>query len=273
MIGVIVTEMTMRNYPEALQMLGMEIQAGGNRMMVVMVPNDEAGAAAAIDLLGYHVDGIISSAFLPDETLELCASHQAPVVLFNRTPKNALASSVGCDHANAMEMLVAHLATTGIGRVVYVGGPERAPVSNDRLLGLRNALLARGKHVERVIYSDYSYEGGRAIVAECISQKDKPALIVCANDAMGLGAMDGLRFGLKLRVPEDIAVAGFDNVLQSSWPTYELTTLGQPLRRMAQSAMRMLMEQIAGETGAGEQRLLPAELKIRQSTASPQGLR
>ena len=268
MIGVIVTQLTMRNYPEALQMLGTEIQSSGNRMLVVMVPNDDGAAAAAADLLGYHVDGIVSSAFLPDETLEVCASHKAPVVLFNRTPRNALASSVCCDHADAMELLVAHLATAGIGRVAYVAGPERAPVSNDRLLGLRNALLARGKQIGRVVHSDYSYEGGRAVAAELAAGPEKPDLVVCANDAMGLGVMDGLRFDLNLRVPGDVAVAGFDDVLQSSWPTYGLTTLRQPLQRMAQAAMRMLMEQIGGQAGAGERRLLPAELKIRNSTAA-----
>lgn len=282
MIGVVMTELTARNNPDVLRFLSDEIQAGGNRMLLCTVPQDQQAAAAASDLLAFHVDGIVSSALLPRETLEAAGRQGVPVVLYNRAPMSGLASSVACDHPLAMHMLADHLVAGGIGRAAFIAGPEAAPVSNDRLRGLRQAFAERGLALESVLHSDYSYDGGRSVALEHFGRKGRtgagpagstyagcPDTIICANDAMALGVMDACRFELGLRVPEDVAVAGFDDVAQAAWPSYALTTLRQPLLRMTQVSVRLLMEQLAGAAAGGERRLLPAELKVRSSTRRP----
>jgi DNA-binding LacI/PurR family transcriptional regulator len=168
-----------------------------------------------------------------------------------------------------MEALVEHLVAGGLKRAVFIAGPEAAPVSNDRLLGVRTALAARGLALERVLHADYSYDGGRAIVAAHLAGASRPDTVICANDAMALGVMDAYRYDFGLRIPDDVAVAGFDDVPQAAWPSYALTTLRQPVRRMAQMTVRVLMEQISGTSDGRERRLLPAELKLRSSTRSP----
>ena len=95
---------------------------------------------------------------------------------------------------------------------------------------------------------------------------DRPRTILCANDSMALGAMDECRHVLGFRVPKDVAITGFDDIPQASWPSYDLTTLRQPVRRMAHMAVRFLTEQIDGQAAPGERRLLPAELMVRGST-------
>jgi DNA-binding LacI/PurR family transcriptional regulator len=269
MIGVVMTELTARNYPDALHFLSHEIQATGNRMLLCSVPQDGEAAAGAADLLAFQVDGIISSASLPRETLEASERQGVPVVLYNRAPTSMLASAVACDHPTAMEALVEHLVAGGLKRAVFIAGPETAPVSNDRLLGVRTALAARGLALERVLHADYSYDGGRAIVAAHLTGASRPDTVICANDAMALGIMDAYRYDFGLRIPDDVAVAGFDDVPQAAWPSYALTTLRQPVRRMAQMTVRVLMEQISGTSDGRERRLLPAELKLRSSTRSP----
>jgi DNA-binding LacI/PurR family transcriptional regulator len=269
MIGVVMTETTARNNPDVLRFLSDEIQSIGNRMLLCTVPQDQEAAAAASDLLAFKVDGIISSALLPRETLEASGRQGVPVVLYNRAPISQLASSVACDHPMAMHMLVEHLAAGGINRAVFVAGPENAPVSNDRLRGLREAFAERGLTLERVLHSDYSYDGGRRIALDHFRGADHPDTIICANDAMALGVMDACRFELGLRVPDDVAVTGFDDVAQACWPSYALTTLRQPLLRMTQMSVRLLMEQVAGITAGGERRLMPAELRLRSSTRRP----
>lgn len=266
MIGVVMTELTARNYPDILRFLSNEIQATGNRMLLCTVPDDRLAAAGVSDLLAFQVDGIISTALLPREVLEASDRQGVPVVLYNRASLSLLASSVACDHPAAMDALVEHLVSGGLKRAVYIGGPETAPVSNDRLLGVRNAFAARGIALERVLYGDYSYEGGRAIVLDALSGPDRPDTVICANDATALGVIDAYRFDLGLRVPEDVAVAGFDDVAQAAWPSYGLTTLRQPVLRMTHMTVRLLMEQVAGTAAGGERRLLPAELKLRKST-------
>lgn len=269
MIGVVITELTARNYAEVLRLLCAEIQATGNRMLLCSVPDDREAPAAVQDLLAFQVDGIISSAFLPREALEAAERQGVPVVLYNRASLSLLASSVGCDHPLAMASLIEHLIAGGMERVAFIAGPEAAPVSNDRLLGARNALAAHGLSLSRVIFGDYSYETGRVLAAQEFAGADRPDTVICANDSTALGVMDALRFDLGLDVPRDIAVAGFDDVPQAAWPTYALTTLRQPLRPMTRMSVRLLMEQIAGTALGGERRLMPAELLLRASTRPP----
>ena len=269
MIGVILTEITARNYPDVLRLLAHEIQQTGNRMLLCPVPDDSGGAAGAADLLAFHVDGLVSSAVLPAQTLAACEAQGVPVVLYNRAPQSPLAGAVACDHEAAKEALIAHLDAGGLGRVAYLAGPRTAPISNDRLAAARRSLAGRGHVLDRVIHGDYSYEVGRAVARARFGDPDRPDTVLCGNDAMALGVMDGLRFDLGLAVPDAVAVTGFDDVEQAAWPTYDLTTLRQPVRRMTQTAVRLLMEQVADGVAGGERRLLSAELKVRGSTRAP----
>ncbi len=269
MIGVLMTGLTARNYPDVLRLLGDEIQRTGNLMLLRTIPDDGEAAEGVADLLAFHVDGVISSALLPPEVLEASDRQGVPVVLYNRAPANNLASSVACDHPLALDALVDKLAAGGLGRVVFIAGPPLAPVSNDRLQGVQMALAARGHALDQVLHGDYSYESGGRVVRENLAGQPRPDTIICANDAMALGVMDAIRFDLGLKIPEEVAVAGFDDVEQAAWPSYALTTLRQPVRRMTQMSVQLLMERLAGIATGGERRLMPAELKLRSSTRPP----
>jgi DNA-binding LacI/PurR family transcriptional regulator len=269
MVGVVMTETTAHNTTDVLRHLSDAIQTSGNRMLLCTVPEDAAAAVGITDLLAFHVDGIVSSARLPPETLEAARRQRVPLVMFNRAPPGLLAASVACDHAAGMALMIDHLATGNLGRAEFVAGPRDAPVSNDRLAGAAAALAAKGLALSRIVHGDYSYESGRDALHELVAGGQRPDTVICANDAMALGVMDALRFDLGLRVPDDVAVAGFDDVPQSAWPTYSLTTLRQPVRRMAEMSVRLLLEQVAGAAGGGERRLMPAELKLRGSTRRP----
>lgn len=268
MIGVVVTDLTTRNYPEVLFHLGQEIQETGNRMLVFTLPQDEATGALATDILAFHVDGVISGATLPDEMLELCARHRIPVVLYNRNPRGASAASVGCDTL-AMSDLVAHLVRGGLKRAAFIGGPVDAAVTRLRLQAGQAALAEHGLVLESIRHSDYSYEGGRAAAGALLRERPGIDTVLCANDGLALGAIDACRFDLGLGVPEDVAVTGFDDIPQAAWPTYDLTTLRQPVQAMTRAAVRMLTEAIAGVDLGRERRLMPAELRIRHSTRPP----
>lgn len=266
MIAVVVTDLSNRAYPEILFYLGKEIQDTGNRMLVFALPSDEYPGTVVRDILAYHVDGILSSAVLDEEFLASCERQNVPVVLFNRTPRSPRASAVACDHGSGMDLLINHIAPRNDGPMAFLAGPETAPVSRDRLAGARAALAQLGRPLDHVVYSDYSFEGGRAGARQLMSLADRPRTILCANDTTALGVMDECRHAFGLSVPHDVAVAGFDDIPQASWPSYDLTTLRQPMRRMAHMAVRFLTEQIDGQASPGERRLLAAELMIRGST-------
>jgi LacI family transcriptional regulator len=84
---------------------------------------------------------------------------------------------------------------------------------------------------------------------------DKPDAIFVANDHMAFAVMDTLRFEMGLRVPEDVSVIGYDDVPMAAWPSYNLTTIRQPVRRMVEATVDILLNQIEGETAPNRIRI------------------
>ena len=268
-IGVLVAESTTRFYPDLLLKLGQAIQAAGRSMLVFTASGLTGAAAALADILAYHVDGLISGVSLPDDMLRVCANRRIPVVLYNRASRDGWSSSVGCDDPAALALMAAHLRAGGSRRIDFIAGPAEAPVSQSRLRAMREAAREHGLVLSRVVHADYSHEGGRQAALGLLAAGRPPDTIMCANDAMALGAIDACRHGLHRAVPQEIAIAGFDNVPEGAWPPYGLTTLAQPLEALTAAAVRMIGEQLDGIGGHGEQRRMAATLVIRSSTRPP----
>jgi DNA-binding LacI/PurR family transcriptional regulator len=265
-IGVLMGDVTTRNYPDLLMELAESIQHAGRRMLLFTLTGSRSAATALPDVLAYHLDGLIAGVSLPDDMLRSCAQRQIPVVLYNRPSRDGCASSIGCDDPAALAALAAHLREGGSRRVACVAGPEEAPVSQSRLRAMQDAADVHGLDICAVVHADYGYDGGRRAAASLCDHPARPDTIVCANDAMALGAIDACRFDRRLRVPDDVAVAGYDNVPEGAWPPYRLTTLAQPIEEMTRAAVRMVLEQLDATAVRGEQRLMPATLVVRNST-------
>ena len=96
-----------------------------------------------------------------------------------------------------------------------------------------------------VVPGDYSYESGAKGLLELKSKLGKlPDAVVCANDVMAIGCMDAARYRLGVKVPEDLSVVGFDGVGPAQWQSYDLTTVRQPVRRMTEAAVSMILERV-----------------------------
>jgi len=269
LVAVLVTETTARNYPDVFFHLGQEIQATGNHMLVFTLPRDEATPGIVQDIAGYHVDGVISAVSMGREALQACERHRLPVVLYNRLPRGPFASAVGCDHATGMADLVEQLSKARLGRIFFLAGPKDAVVSEDRLAGARAALARAGHQIAGIVHADYSYQQGRAAARQMLAGPERPDTVLCANDAMALGLIDACRFELRLRIPDDVQVTGFDDLPQSAWPSHDLTTVRQPVEMLTRAAVRMLGERMPGPGIGPERRLMPAEVKLRGSTRTP----
>ncbi len=266
LIGVLVTETTTRNTPDILFHLGHEIQQAGSRMLVFTLAVDRVDEDGLRDLLSFDVDGVIAATTLAEDTLELCARRGLPVVLYNRHSPAGQADSVGCDSASGMRLLAAHLRQGGTRDAAFLAGPRGAPVSEDRLAAARAAFASCDMSLRPAVHADYSHASGRQAAPGLLAPRRRPDTIVCANDAMALGVIDACRHDLGLAVPGDVAVTGFDDVAQASWPAYALTTLAQPIAEQTRMAVRMIVERIEDSSPARERRLLLPRLVIRGST-------
>jgi LacI family repressor for deo operon, udp, cdd, tsx, nupC, and nupG len=111
-------------------------------------------------------------------------------------------------------------------------------------------------------------DGGRQAAKQLLTQASRPTALFCANDEMALGAISEFKKA-GLRVPEDISVMGFDNMLYGEISDPPLSTIEQPASEIGERSMRRLLKLIAGETGEGNTEILPHRLIERQSCAAP----
>ena len=266
LIGVLATEMTARNNPDILFHLGHEIQAAGSRMVLFTQPDDVMVEDVIHDLWTFNVDGVIAATSIPDDALRICARRGLPVVLYNRHAQTVPAASVGCDSTTGMRELAALLHRTDTRDAAFIAGPRGAPVSEERLRAAQAAFAEFGMQLRPPVYADYSHDGARTLARSLFDGPRPPDTIVCANDSMALGIIDACRHELGLRVPDDVAVTGFDDIPQAGWPSYALTTLAQPLVQLTRSAVRLLIEHVEARNIGHERRLMPPRLIVRGST-------
>ncbi len=185
--------------------------------------------------------------------------------MINRTVPDSSLTSVCCNNAEGARAIADHFHALGHRRVAFVAGVPHASANLERqhafiarLAGLGMTLTAS------VAGGEYSYEAGYRAALEA-ARAGRPEAIFFANDILAIGGVDALRDELRLSVPGDVAVAGFDDIAMAGWPRYSLTTFRQPLDAMVERTVQL----VTGKAEPAETHihLLPGELIIRKTTA------
>jgi DNA-binding LacI/PurR family transcriptional regulator len=266
-VGVIVTRYTLRYNPELLYALGEALTAQSAKLLLIAVDSDDAVHSTLRDALEFPLDGLISCATMTDEDIASFRRHAVPVVFLNRRVASDGVDCVGTDNVHATRQIADALYRAGHRRLICIGGPHGAPVGEERVTGFVGRLRELGVTEVVTVASDFSYDGGRAAFLERASRSEqKIDAVFCANDQLALGVLDACRFDLKLQVPRDISVMGFDDVAEAARPAYQLTTVHQQIDELAAQAVRLLYERLADPRLRPRTILLPGVL-IRRASA------
>ncbi|MFL6097048.1 MAG: substrate-binding domain-containing protein, partial [Blastococcus sp.] len=119
---------------------------------------------------------------------------------------------------------------------------------------------------ELVVHGDWTRQGGRAAMARLLAQPDRPAAVFCANDLMAIGAMDAAREA-GLRIPDDLRLAGFDDIEAATLVSPALTTVRNPSYDTGRTAGELLLSRMSGEHTEGQRTVvLPSRLIVRGSS-------
>jgi LacI family transcriptional regulator len=175
--------------------------------------------------------------------------------------------SVTIDNCGGAETMVRHLAALGHRRVAFITGPAGNADATERLRGYREAC---GKqHIvcspELEIDGDFTEESGYRAALKILALSQRPTAIFAANDAMAAGALFALR-EQNVRVPEEMALAGFDDIPIARYVTPRLTTVTVAISELGRRAFELLLDSIAGKNGRRAPReTLPASLVVRDS--------
>lgn len=267
MIGVVVSYLENQFYPVVLERLSMRLRQDGYHLLLFCTDTRDADELL-VEILQYQVDGIVlASTTLSSALARSCAETGIPVVLFNRTAANTPSSTVCTDNVAGGALAAKLLCQAGHERIAFVAGQEDTSTSRDREQGFLQGLAEHGRRCFGRAVGDYQFDGARRAVRELFTASPRPDAVFVANDHMAIAAMDALRHELRLRVPEDVAVVGFDDVPQAGWDSYSLTTIRQPVEPMIEAVVSLLFKQI-GQEAQREDIVLPPELVVRGSTRS-----
>ena len=275
-IGLVVGHFENHFHPTALELLSGELKKNGYHILVFLAPNEESDTEEIVaDLLDYQVDGLIAASVAM--TLPLasrCRAEGIPAILFNRHQGSDGPTSVASDNFDGAKQVARFLVGAGHERIAHISGWRGSSTGREREDGFRAGLAECGAELAACADGRYRRE---AAVEACRSifagGRDRPDAVFVGGDHMAFAVIDTLRHELGLRVPEDISVVGFDDVPLASWPSYNLTTMRQPLERMVEATVGRLLEAIERHNTPPVHLRLPCRLVLRGTARIPKDRR
>ena len=229
-------------------------------------PEREEGAMET--LLQLQADGLILlGPMMPLERIEAAASLVPVVVVGLETQVETLDSVRNDDEAGAAAV-IDHLVELGHRRIAHVHAGSVSG-SRGRRQGYEEAMKRHGleSHI-RSVRGAFTEEGGNRAMRELIDGADRPTAVFVANDLAAMGALEALAAG-GLRVPDDVSLVGYDDIITSHSARVALTTVAQPSMAIGRTATELLIERLAHGRSEARHVVLPPRLVVRGSTAAP----
>lgn len=240
---------------------------------LLLMGNTEDEAARDIEYFDMLRDGnadgmILMTGQMPaDHQLLKVAADMVPVVVALEAIENSGLAHVQIDNREACRKAVRHLIDLGHRRIGHIAGPVPEILGRLRQEGYRRTMAEAGLTVspQHEAVGDYSIQSGRVCCRRIFEAGDPPTALFCANDEMAFGAIGELR-DMGLKVPDDVSVVGFDDIVMSDSFSPPLTTIRQPCTEIGQTAMTMLLDILSARLTEPEIKLIPTELIVRGST-------
>lgn len=243
-VALILGDMGNPFYVHTLHEFSRRLQAQGRQVLIFTVDRGTESDEAIMHLLAYQVDGVIlTAAQLSTRMTSLCHERGIPIVLFNRYIPGSDASGVRCDNAAGGRLIAEAFLAAGARNFAMITGDPKGTTSQDRARGFVERLLEEGIRRADItsVEGQSSYEGAfNATLGLFTGRSRRPDAIYGINDIMAMGAIDALRYRLGIRVPEDIMLAGFDDIPEGRRAPYQLTTVRQPIGEMVDEALAIL---------------------------------
>jgi LacI family transcriptional regulator, galactose operon repressor len=214
------------------------------------------------------VDGVIVSSMLMDDPIvKALAIGTLPFILIGRHPTNENVSYVDMDNLKSAFNAVQHLINMGRQRVATISGPGNMIVGQDRLQGYKDALVQNQIPLEEslIVEGDFTEEGGYQAMLSLLA--GQPDAVFVASDSMAMGAMRAIQ-AKGLRIPQDVALIGFDDIATSCRLTPTLSTVRQPIQEMGAKAAAAIIDRIHHPDRQPKKIVMESSLVLRESTGN-----
>ena len=277
-LGVVLSNIDDPFFSEILQGIEDGIRKTGYSLFIAAAHRDSAREHEIVKAMAEHRAGgviICSTSFSEDQSGQLL-QYGVPIVVINNQAAEDFRYSIYHDDIDGSRQVARHLIELGHRRIAYLGNAVSGRTTLDRLTGLRQEMESNGL----TIPAEYIHEapGGNpehGIEASNYFMKlsSPPTAIFCFNDMLAIGVLKGMH-QLGIRIPDDISITGFDNIIFSAFTDPPLTTLDQPKHFIGTEAARLLLDLLNTKTATENPetenvRVLKGKLLVRASTSAP----
>jgi DNA-binding LacI/PurR family transcriptional regulator len=239
--------------------------------LVLLMPDDMDDEERTVRYLtAGHVDGVILVSLHGDDPLpEQLATRHIPSVVLGRPPRGVDIDFVDADNRDGGRRATAHLLANGRERIATITGPRDMGAGIDRLAGYRDALADAGIEVDEglIATGDFTHPGGEAAMERLLRDRPDIDAVFCASDLMAAAALGVLQASGR-RVPEDVAVVGYDDSPIAATTRPALSSVRQPVEEMGREMVHLLTGHIERTDGRVPRHVvLATELIARASSA------
>lgn len=266
-IGIAISALNNHYFHETLHWLDKEC-TDNDVMMIYADHHDEAERELHVvqALHQRRVDGILlASAGASEEALAYLKKHRIPTVLIDRLSTQEF-DQVGVENTKSTEELTEHLLAHGHTRIAYLVGKPYISTTAERLQGFYAAYEKRGLTVDSslLFYGESDTQVGRTVTEQILAMNPRPTAILSSNNLMTIGVMQAIR-AANISVPEDMALAGFDDFDWADLFEPRLSLIAQPIEKIGVKAVQLLLERIKNPDAPYQTIQIAPEIKIRHS--------
>ena len=270
MIGVVVPNLVTHYYAAVLDGIEDEALRAGYSVISANSHEDSQAEVKAVDnFISLHVEGII--ACLAQDTtdyshFEELADMGIPLVFFGRTCLTDRFSTVTANGDEAAQQATQHLIETGSRRIAFIGGPNHLDMVRRRKHGYLEALRDNRIPIDRtlMVCEKIDYDWALKATTTLLRRDDRPDAIVAFNDIITFAAFTAIKQA-GLRIPDDVALIGFTDDEHASYVTPRLSVIEDQSRLMGQTACRLLLKNIGGDTKIYKE-IVPQQVVIRDTS-------
>jgi DNA-binding LacI/PurR family transcriptional regulator len=245
----------------------------GYTVLIDETGSDEEGESkAALGYPGHGIDGVIFSPRAQNPARIATSSRFTPMVLLAQRLPDSTADYVTIDNDTSAREIARHLIDTGRRRIMFLGGQADHPnsIGHFRTQGYRAQIDEAGLPTRVLPANKFTREVGAAAADQILAGAERPDAIICASDLLAIGVMRTLA-SRGIRVPDDVAVSGWDNIIDGEYQAPTLTTIATDLTELADEALSALINRIRGDQSPPETHIVSHRLIVRESTGEPSG--
>jgi len=268
LIGVVGANLSLPFMARQLDELSRELLRRGMQCLLLNAAGAEQGITPLIGLiLEFRVRAIVvMSGSPPTSIIDECMANGVRVILVNRQADDTEADTIISDDIGGARIAAGRLLQAGCRRIGVVGSGAQTPTQLRRRGTFVDCIKEAG--IESAVWAtgNTTYETGVEAARGLLASHDLDG-VFCVTDLLGLGFLDGARM-MGRRIPEDLSVIGFDDIPQSAWAPYRLTTVRQSMNDLTKSVLAAIEREMTGERGDLAHEVLPVEL-VERATVRP----